>query len=132
MVTITLMTKATIMTMIMTMMVTMTLMLLFQHCIAPQSCPTIPVACRHTYFTNQHCHFLILQGDTLPRLARTGYRVHGWKVRNSTSQRIRNFCLGGKVQPQRLSLPGNVTDTNQQQNKMIAGLTTHRDTASRR
>ena len=50
--------------------------------------------------------FPYLSGYSLPGLAGTGNSLHGWKARNSTSQRVCNQCFGRKIQSQGFPLPG--------------------------
>ena len=50
--------------------------------------------------------FPYLSGYSLPGLAGTGNSLHGWKARNSTSQRVCNQGFGRKIQSQGFPLPG--------------------------
>ena len=62
--------------------------------------------------------FPYLSGYSLPGLAGTGNSLHGWKARNSTSQRVCNQCFGKKIQSQGFPLPGRLIGS-------ILGFETH-------
>ena len=62
--------------------------------------------------------FPYLSGYSLPGLAGTGNSLHGWKARNSTSQRVCNQCFGRKIQSQGFPLPGRLIGS-------ILGFDTH-------
>ena len=62
--------------------------------------------------------FPYLSGYSLPGLAGTGNSLHGWKARNSTSQRVCNQCFGRKIQSQGFPLPGRLINS-------ILGFDTH-------
>ena len=77
-----------------------------------------PCTGSNLFVSTVNTSFPYLSGYSLPGLAGTGNSLHGWKARNSTSQRVCNQCFGRKIQSQGFPLPGRLINS-------ILGFDTH-------